>query len=152
MKGGFKAVNAKKFLIFLLVLLIMLAGCTKAPGQKDFDSGMAAEDSEGYIYKLEKSFGHWQVFKFDPKGHLIHPWGNFESPKAIAVNNDTVYVADMDNIKCFTQNGAWKDDWFGFSKPIKIFIISDGVVEVVDKNGARAQRFAGSGKRLGVDE
>lgn len=144
--------NTKRLLIFLWVSLIMLVGCTKVPNQKDFDSGMAVMDSDGCAYKLEKALGHWQVAKFDSKRRLINSWGDFESPKAIAVNSNTVYVADMDNVKCFNKNGAWQDDWFGFSNPTKIYIISDGVVEVVDKNGARAQRFAGSGKRLGVDE
>ncbi len=128
-------------------------------GQVPF-SGMkeprgAAIDGRGRVWVAD--FGNSRLRIFDPAGGLLGGWGGrgsgtygLKEPCAVAIRDDTVYVADTWNgrIQSYGLDGKWKAtarDLFG---PRGITVAPDGTVWVTDTGNKRLVAFDGELKQV----
>ena len=117
----------------------------------------AAVDGRGRIWVSD--FGNSRLRVFDPQGGTLGGWGGrgsgvfgLREPCAVAIRDDTVYIADTWNgrVQAFTLDGTWKAaarDLFG---PRGITVAPDGTVWVSDTGNKRLVAYDGDLKLLRI--
>jgi YYY domain-containing protein len=115
----------------------------------------AAVDARGRIWIAD--FGNSRLRIFDPFGGYLGGWGGrgggtygLREPCAVAIREDSVYVADTWNgrIQSFTLDGKWKataKDLFG---PRGVTVAPNGTVWVTDTGNKRLVVYDGDLKQV----
>ena len=95
----------------------------------------------GDIY-VSDGYANSKVHRFRSDGSAIAAWGTlgcgrgeFMNPHAVWVRADgVVIVVDRGNnrLQLFTEEGAWLEEWHGFSQPLDIWGDADGNLFVSD--------------------
>lgn len=104
----------------------------------------ACLDGDGRVWVAD--FGTSRVFIFDPQGGFLGGWGGlgnserrFAHPYGVAVNGQTVYVADTENsrVTAFSLAGDWRASSGGLYGPRGVAVAADGSVWVTDLGNRR---------------
>jgi hypothetical protein len=109
-----------------------------------------AVGADGSIFCTD-GYGNARVHRFTDDGVLVRSWGEpgkcgpgvFHLPHGIWVHDDgRVFVVDRENnrIQIFTGDGAYLDEWTGFSGPCDIFIDDHDTVYVAQGSAAPSSR------------
>ena len=129
----------------------LLTSWPHAFGSQFLSDSQLAVDGAGNVYAL----GGSRVYKYGPTGTLLGQWGQFSSPRGVAVGPDgSVYVVDTGNnrIQRFTAGGAFVGQWGTASDrsalrhPEGVTVSSDGTVFVADVYADQVMAFTRSGE------
>ncbi|HYL16314.1 MAG TPA: peptidyl-alpha-hydroxyglycine alpha-amidating lyase family protein [Terriglobales bacterium] len=116
-----------------------------------------AFDREGNIYVTD-GYGNSRVLKFDKYGNPLMGWGmkgtgpgQFDTPHALAIDGDLVYVGDRENarIQIFDTNGHFLREW-RLGHPFGLFITPDHFLYMCDAIAARILKIDPEGKVVGI--
>lgn len=113
---------------------------------------VVAIDGDG---QMIQSIGAETVDTGDDATRVDQDGGRFFGPRAVAVNDDAIYVSDTGNerIQKFTRDGAFIAAWGGYGsepeqliEPVGIAIGPDGNLYVADSGNARISIFTPEGE------
>jgi DNA-binding beta-propeller fold protein YncE len=116
-----------------------------------------AFDRKGNIYVTD-GYGNSRVLKFDKYGNPLMGWGmkgtghgQFDTPHAIAIDGDLVYVGDRENtrIQIFDTNGGFLREW-RLGHPFGLVTTPDHFLYMCDAIAARILKIDRDGKVVGI--
>jgi len=115
-----------------------------------------ALDRDGNIYVTD-GYGNSRVLKFDKYGNPLFGWGmkgtgigQLDTPHAIAIDGDLVYVGDRENarIEIFDTNGRFLRQW-KLGHPFDLVIAPDYFLYMADAIAGRILKIDPQGKIVG---
>ena len=126
-----------------------VANTGKGPGELDSPRGVAVEERSGNIFVAELLSSRVSVFS--QTGEYIKSFGTelFQHPFGIAIQNDNLYVSDVNNhsvfhfklpdMKLIQRVGKYGSGNLEFCSPHQLFISQVGDVYLCDTNNHRIQ-------------
>lgn len=116
-----------------------------------------AWDREGNIYVTD-GYGNSRVLKFDKFGRVLLGWGmkgtgpgQFDTPHAIVIDGDQVYIGDRENarIQIFDTSGHFLREW-KLGHPYGLLLTADHFIFMADAEAGRILKIDRSGKVVGI--
>jgi DNA-binding beta-propeller fold protein YncE len=116
-----------------------------------------AFDRDGNIYVTD-GYGNSRVLKFNKYGNVLLGWGmkgsapgQFDTPHAIAIDGDRIYVGDRENarIQVFELDGRFLREW-KLGHPFGLFVTSDHSLYEADAIAGRILKIDPDGKVVGA--
>lgn len=113
---------------------------------------VVALDNNG---QMVQAIGAETIDTGDDPARVAEGGGRFFGPRAIAVSDDAIYVADTGNerVQKFSPEGAFLDAWGGYGsaagqliEPVGLAIGPDGNIYVADSGNARISIFTPEGE------